>query len=589
MSPINYSIVSHNSLENKTCAEILVEYLKLEGVGYVFGIPGGTIVPLLEAIENEPDIDFIMTRHEAGAAFMADMYARATGKLGVCLSTAGPGATNMLTGVACAHRDGVPLLAITGQPATHTTGKGAVQESSSFGVDTVRIYEETCGFSSIVSEPAVFRQIVTTALRVALGNHKQAVHISLPSNISSHRCDSYEMPTDPRKYRIENKSFDPQALKKAVALILDAKKPAILLGSAVNSTKTMEDLISLAEEIQCPVMTSPQGKGRFPETHELCLGVFGFAGSEIARDYLLDEKIDLLVVIGSTMDEWTTNAWDSRISPEKYLIQIDSDSQNIGKNFPVSLGVIGDINRIIHELNLEIQKEKSTYSDLDQRIQNRMKYLMEFRNKKQHQYIKSKELSNASPIKPQRLFHDINQIISKDGIVITDAGNSYAWSLHHLKITPPQSFFISLGFASMGHGTAGAPGVKLAFPDREVIVFSGDGSFLMNGNEIHTAVQYNIPVLWIILNDNTLGMVYHGMKALTGRPIASEFSSPVDFCSLAQSLGAHGARVTKAEDIIPQVRRLLDMKKPAVLDVLIDREEEPPFLERIKGLKKYNQ
>jgi acetolactate synthase-1/2/3 large subunit len=589
MSPIDFSITTFNTLTDVTCAQILVEYLKVEGVKYVFGVSGGTIISILEALEETEGIHFIMNKHEGSASFMADMYARVSGNIGVCLSTAGPGATNMLTGVACAHQDRVPLLAITGQPATHTMGKGAVQESSEFGVDTVGIYRQFTGFSSIISGPEVFQQILTRALRVAQGEHKQAVHISIPSNISSYKFDKIDVHSDKKKYRVSHAAIDFEQIKKAAGLLVNAKRPAILVGQGIRSEYHVEDLIHIAEMLNCPVLATPEGKGIFPEKHPLSFGVFGFAGNLCAKKYLLEEKVDLLLVISSNLGEWTTDAWNPNLFPTKYLIQIDVDSQNIGQNFPVSLGIVGDVGEAIKELFISLLRIKNQMpiSSLKHIVNGkRFESLIEYKKQTGIYQDPGKMQADDIPLKPQRLMNDLNNCLERDAIVIADAGNSYAWTLHYLAINPPQKYYIALGFASMGHATAGVVGAALAAPQKQVVAVVGDGAVLMNGNEVHTAVEYNIPAIWLILNDSKWGMVYHGNRAVVGKSLASQFH-PVDFAAFAEVMGAVGYRVTEPGQLCEIMPRIVREKRPAVIDAIIDAEEEPPFLERVRSVLKY--
>jgi acetolactate synthase-1/2/3 large subunit len=589
MSPIDFSVTNFNTLKNITCSEVLTEYLRIEGVKYVFGVSGGTIISILEALEQSPDVQFIMCKHEGSASFMADSYARVSGKIGVCLSTAGPGATNMLTGVACAQQDRIPLLAITGQPATHTMGKGAVQESSEFGVDTVGIYGQFTGFSSLISEPEVFQQILTRALRVAQGEHKQAVHISIPSNVSSYKYRAIDVHGDTKKYRVSHAAIDFEQIKKAATLLVNASRPAILVGPGIDSEYHIEDLIHIAEMLNCPVLTTPKGKGIFPESHPLSFGVFGFAGNLCAKKYLLEGKVDLLLVISSRLGEWTSDSWNPDLFPTKYLIQIDVDSQNIGQNFPVSLGIVGDVGAAVKELLISLLRIKNQIpvSSL-KHIVNGKRFETILGLKKEYGIHQEPEklLSEAVPLKPQRLMNDLNNCLQRDAIVLADAGNAYAWTLHYLVINPPQKYYIALGFASMGHATAGVVGAALAAPEKQVIAVVGDGSMLMNGNEVHTAVEYNIPAIWLILNDGKWGMVFHGNRAVVGKSLHSEFH-PVDFAALARIYGAGGYRVTRPGELCEIMPRILSEKKPAVIDAVIDAQEEPPFLERVRAVLKY--
>ncbi|HEQ71831.1 MAG TPA: thiamine pyrophosphate-binding protein, partial [Spirochaetia bacterium] len=534
MSPINYSVTGLEELRNVTCADILLRYLELEGVEYVFGVSGGTIIAILQSLQKSSAVKFIMVKHEGGASFMADMYARVSGKLGVCLSTAGPGATNMLTGVACANQDRVPLLAITGQPSTHTIGKGAVQESSGFGIDTVGIYGQFTGASNSIMDAAVFQQILTKTLRLAQSEYRQAVHVSIPSNVSSTVFPRFAVHTHRKQYRASHTAFDPELINRAASLLATARNPVILIGSAFSDPDAGAALQTIAETLECPVAATPKGKGAFPESHPLSLGVFGFAGNLSAKKYLRSKDIDLLLVIGSRLGEWTTESWDPRIFPTHYLIQIDYDSRNIGQNFPVSLGIVGDINRAVRELAGQLKKQTSSAS-LEIRVQrerdhkNRQHKVVTLKEKTGLYQHPEKMTSDQTPLKPQRLIRDLNECLERDAVILADAGNAYAWALHYLTINPPQRFVIALGFASMGHAAAGVIGAALAAPGRQTIAVVGDGSMLMNGSEVHTAVEYGIPVVWLVLNDAGWGMVAHGNRAVIGEELSARFTATVDF------------------------------------------------------------
>jgi acetolactate synthase-1/2/3 large subunit len=577
------------TVEEKTIAEILIEYLVLEGVEYVFGVSGGTIVPFLDALDKDTRIRFIMTRHESGAAFMADTYARLTGRLGVCLSTAGPGATNMVTGVSCAHRDGVPVLAITGQPATHTTGKGAVQESTDFGVNVVEIYEKCCGLSALVYDPVVFPQMITRALRTALGEHRQAVHLSFPADVSSHLCPSFEIPDSPSMYRVSYSGVDREPLKKATRLLLAHEKCALLIGEGAPP-QAAPLLIELAETLSAPVLTTPSGKGCFPETHPLSLGVFGFAGHPRTKRLLHEEKPDALFVIGSRLCEMSTESWDPQLSPNRCLIQLDQDAQNIGLNFPVSVGIVGNIVTALKVMLNQIREiltsdvvVRAGFQVMREKRDEDLKFF-----KRDTPAILDPEgfVSDCVPLKPQRLMNDLSSSLERDAVIIADTGNSFAWCLHYLVIDPPRRFLIPLSYASMGYGAAGVVGAAIACPGRQVVTVTGDGSMLMFGNEIHTAVQYKIPCTWVVLNDGGWGMVDHGIRALTGRSFAGRFPR-VDFARMATTLGARGFRVTQPGELRGALEQARRFEGPTVIDAVVDEAEVPPFLERIQGIKKY--
>ena len=602
MFPINYSEKVFQNHVKISGADILLEYLKTEGIQYVFGVTGGTITPIIEALDRTPEIQYIMAKHESGAAFMADFYARISGKLGVCLSTAGPGATNMITGVACANQDNTPILAVTGQPATHTLGKGAVQESSEFGVDIAKLYGGFCGMSVTVREVKSLSHVLSQALRQAQGRHKQAVHVSIPTNVASAVLPEIKLPTDPESYRVSYSSVDREQVKKAARVLLDAENPVILLGSRANAVGCSNLFLELAEIMNCPVITTPRGKGSFPEDHYLSFRVFGFAGSPCAKNYLYEHTPDLLLVIGSSLCEWATESWDQRINPEKYLIHIDSDPMEIGKNYPVSQGIVGDIATCIKVLinklkgkssgdglsdvsstatGFPLQKYRSV-SPLSQEGWMRLK-------QETGKFLEpEKRFSEEIPLKPQRLMQELNECLDSDAVVIADAGNSYAWTLHYLTFNPPQRFIIPLGFASMGHGTAGVIGAKLGAPNRQTVVISGDGSALMNGSEIHTAVEYNIQVIWVILNDGGWGMVDHGSRIVSGRSMGAKFHK-ISFADLAVCYGAKGYYLNRAGQLKKIMDKVKDYPGPAVIEAAIDEKEEPPFMERVRAVLRYKQ
>jgi acetolactate synthase-1/2/3 large subunit len=589
MPAIGFGKPRFRTLKDITVAEVLIEYLVLEGVEYVFGVSGGTIVPFLEALRKNTRIRFIMSRHETGAAFMADTYARLTGRLGVCISTAGPGATNMLTGVACAHSDRIPLLAITGQPATHTTGKGAVQESTDFGVNTVDIYSKCCGFSTLVYDPVVFPQMITRGLRAALGEHRQAVHLSFPADVSAHVFPTYDFPESVSMYRVAYSGVDREPLKKATRLLLTHQKSALLIGDGAPA-EAAPLLVELAETLSTPVITTPSGKGSFPESHPLSLGVFGFAGNPRSKRLLHEEKPDVLFVIGSRLCEMSTESWSPHLSPGQFLIQLDEDAQNIGLNFTVSVGIVGNV---VTALKVLLNQIKETIS-ADDEMRDRFHSMREKRYEDTKIFKRDTcgfldpegFVSDNIPLKPQRLMNDLSAALEQDAIIIADTGNAFAWCLHYLVINPPQRFLIPLSYASMGYGAAGVVGAALACPGRQVVTVTGDGSMLMNGSEVHTAAQYGISCAWIILNDGGWGMVDHGLRALTGRSFASRFPR-VDFARLASTLGAKGFRVTRPGELVSALEQARTFAGPTVIDAIIDENEVPPFLERIQGIRKY--
>lgn len=555
--------------------EVIVGSLEKHGVEYVFGVPGGAIEPLNNALHKSA-IKVIVAKHEAGAAFMADGYARVSGNIGVCCSTAGPGATNMITGVASSFGDSIPVIALTGQVSTSMFGKGAVQEFSvqSFGI--VSIFRQVTKYSDIIINETKAGEMIAKARRVALSGRKGPVHLNLPADIMKRQVgdDCHK-----RCSVTQVMGFDREAVKEAAQLLLSAKRPVIVAGWGTVLSRADIELRELAELMDIPVATSPKAKGIISESHPLSLGVLGFAGSPVSKEYIIKRDADVMLAVGTSFNEWVTSGWDKRLMPMKSLIHIDIDCNEIGKNYFVNVGIVGDAKTVLRELIYELRrnnKRKKVRSDRRNEVQTII----------ESQTVKSRKLNNM-PYHPQRLIMDLSESMPKDTIYFADNGNSMAWAIRFLTMTQPYSFYIGLGFASMGFAAAAAVGGKLAAGGRPVVALVGDGSFLMNGMEVATAVNYNIPVIWVVMNNSMLGMVYHGRK-LAGIPEGIESTyKTVDFVKLAEGYGARGIRITKPGEInLEMMAEIISAGVPTVLDVIIDPEEVPPIHSRIATLEK---
>lgn len=556
-------------------AEVIVHSLEKHGVEYVFGVPGGAIEPLNTALYKS-SIEVIVAKHEEGAAFMADGYARVGGNIGVCCSTAGPGATNMITGVASSFGDSIPVIALTGQVSTSLFGKGAIQEFSiqSFGI--VSIFRQVSKYSDIIINENKAGEMISKARRLAVTGRKGPVHLNLPADIMKRRV------TDDRHERCSTTrmmGFDRAAVKQAAQLLLSAKRPVIVAGWGTVLSRADAELRELAEMLDIPVATSPKAKGILSESHPLSLGVLGFAGSPVAQEYTIKNDVDVMLAVGTSFNEFVTSGWDKRLLPMKSLIHIDIDCNEIGKNYFVDVGIVGDAQNVLREIINELHSNKSETSSGDARQK-------EVQSIKKSKRIKSRKLNNI-PYHPQRLIMDLSQAMPEDTVYFVDNGNSMAWAIRYLNVTRPYSFYVGLGFASMGFAVAASIGGKLAAGKRAVVALVGDGSFLMNGMEVATAVNYNIPVIWVVMNNSMLGMVYHGRK-LAGIPegIESTFK-PIDFVKLAEGLGARGIRITRPGEINREfMAEIISAGVPTVLDVIIDPEEVPPIHSRIASLEK---
>lgn len=570
-------------------AELLLWYLEEVGTEYIFGVPGGVLEPLNNAIYKSDRIQGIVTKHEQGAAFMADGYARVSRKLGVCCGTAGPGATNMITGISTSYADSIPVLALTGQVSTKFFGKGAFQESTYEGINVVEMFRFFTKHNAMVMNPETTGSMARKALRIALSGRPGPVHLNLPVDVMEKQVEDDFVPA--HKFISTSICFDRHSVKEAAKLLIGFERPAILVGNGVTISHAAYEVKGLAEMLNIPVATTPKAKGVFPEDHPLSLGVFGTAGTPLSESYLLNKdgfgKIDGLLAIGTSFNEWGTHTWDSRLMPTKALIQIDIDQHGCGNNYPFTVALVGDAKAAVTEIIFEIKRLLQKVDDeVKDEIRRRGKGFKAFKAKGGRYQEPEKLHSDKFPILPQRLMKDIQDSCPDDTIFFVDIGNNWAWATHYLDIKRPYSFFTGLGFASMGYAAAASIGGKFAAPNRPVVAIVGDGGFLMNGVELATAVNYNRQVIWIILNDSGFGMIHHGRKM---RSIPDAFASrfqKVDFVKMAEALGAQGIKVTKAGEINKKmIDRIIASGKPTVIDAHIDPEEVPPIQSRIASLE----
>ena len=567
--------------ERVTVAQLLLEYLKGEAVGAVFELPGGPLTPILDALYHEPAIRTITARHEAGAAFMALGYARVSGRLGVCCVTTGPGATNALTGIAAAQADSLPVLAVTAQVATVTFGRGSIQDSYD-RPNIVEMFRSVTKMSVMLAHPRNLAGTLRQALRAAMTGRRGPVHLNLPTDFMKQRvpCELQR----PDEYRPISRSFDRESVKQAALRLLAARRPAILAGNGVNLASAQAELLELAEMLSIPVATTPKGKGAFAEGHPLALRVFGTASSPWAEEYLLSDETDLLFVIGSSLHESSTQGWDARLQPSGDLLQLDIDPTMIGRNYPVSVPMLGDIKTTLRELIFQLRR----LGGAERPHPGARAGLDAWKAATSPVLDEAAMTSEASPLKPQRLMHELNKALPEDAIVFLDSGNNTLWATHYLNATGRNVFVHNWGdFGAMGFGVAAPIGGKVAAPDRAVVAIVGDGSFAMQGMEVSTAATHGVPVIWIVLNDSKLNAVYHGQKLLyEGRTIGCDFLR-MDIAKVAEGLGAVGRRVTAPEEIGPALRDAMACGKPTVLDVWIDAEEVPPIHSRIRSIQKF--
>jgi acetolactate synthase-1/2/3 large subunit len=561
--------------------DLFLRYLKAEGVRYVFGIPGGLLHPFFEAVERDADLRLVVSKHEEGAAFMADGYARVSGALAVCAGTSGPGATNLMTGVACAFSDGVPMIVLTGQANSSAFGKGAAQETTREDIDIVAMFRPVTKYSTMVTSPQSIGQHVRRALRAALTGRPGPVHLNVPVELWEQEAP-FDDWFDPDAYRPATHTFDRSAVQRAARVLLEAERPVILAGSGVGIAHAEEHLRAIAELVPARVATTPRGKGLFPEDHELSLGVFGFAGHRDARETLLGGGVDVLLTAGASLNETSTLNWSPKLRPSRALVQIDIDVDRIGRNYPVDVPLVGDAQSVLVELVYHLHRliregdvPRSRWGSTPPLVRGHARYI-----------DAALRTSDARPLTPQRWRCDLQEVLPSDAVVFSDIGGHMLFNLQHLCIGQRQRFVLNLGFGSMGHGTVAPIGAALAEPRRPVFAIVGDACFTMNGMELLTASEYDVPVVWIVENNNMHGITWHGSKLVGERtPLESvRYRRPVEVASIARAMGLEAWVVDAPGALQDAVREALRRAGPAVIEVRVDGSLPPPLGERAQSI-----
>lgn len=540
-----------------TGAQILMEVLKEEGVDTIFGFPGGVIIDVFDELAKT-DIKHILVRHEQGAIHAADGYARASGRVGVCLVTSGPGATNTVTGIATAYMDSIPIVIFTGQVPTQLIGNDAFQE-----VDIVGITRPCTKHNYLVKRTEDLAGIVKEAFIIAASGRPGPVLIDLPKDVSSTKI-TYKAPK-----KIELKSYKPtykpnmNQLHKAVQLIKNARKPIIFAGGGVVLSGGSKELTELAHKTRIPVTCSLMGLGVFPGTDPLWLGMIGMHGTYRAN--MSSGDCDLIVAVGVRFDDRVTGKTDT-FAPNAKIVHIDIDPTSIRKNIPVTVPVVGDCKITLGHLNRLLDKE-----DLGDLKTKRSKWLDQidlWKNTKPLSY-EQKDI-----IKPQYVVEKLYELTKGEAIITTEVGQNQMWAAQYYHFEKPNRFITSGGLGCMGFGLPAAIGAQLACPDKLVVDIAGDGSIQMNIQEMATAMQYSLPVKVVILNNRYLGMVRQWQELFyEKRYIATGMEYAPDFVKLAEAYGAVGLRATKPEEVEPVLIKGLSSPKTVIMDFVVEREE----------------
>lgn len=534
-----------------TGSQAVLESLKREGVDVVFGLPGGVLLPLYDAI-YQSDIRHILVRHEQGAAHMADGYARATGKVGVCIATSGPGATNLVTGIANAYMDSVPMVAITGQVNTFLIGKDAFQEADITGI-TLPITKHNYLLRSARDITRVFRE----AFYIARSGRPGPVLIDLPRDVTVESVEFTWPEVNLPGYHPSTKVHEMQ-IKKAAKALMEAERPVIYVGGGVRYAEAHKELFELATKINAPVTTTLMGIGCFPEDHPLSLGMLGMHGTKYAN-YSIQES-DLLLAVGARFDDRVTGKTSS-FAPHARIIHIDVDPAEIGKNVRVDIPVVGDAKNALAALLKEVQpKPRSAWNEKTAQW------------KQDHPL---KYIPDMNIIKPQFVIEKLCEL-APDAIITTEVGQNQMWAAQFFVHKDPHKFISSGGLGTMGYGFPAAIGAKVGSPDSDVIDIAGDGSFLMNSQELATAVVNDIPVKVAILNNGCLGMVRQWQELFFEKRYSATIlgrTSP-DFVKLAEAYGAVGLRATRPQEVEPVIRAALATDRPVIMDFIVNPAEK---------------
>jgi len=557
-----------------TGAEALVESLKRHGVKVIFGIIGGATLPIYDVL-RESDIKHVLVRHEQCAAHAADGYARVSGKPGICMATSGPGATNLVTGIANAYMDSSPVVAITGQVnrfssnTAYMIGRDAFQEADIIGITT-----PITKYNYQIRRAGEVPRVVKEAFYIATTGRPGPVLIDFPKDTQIEKDDmKFPKRVEIRGYKVVTEPH-PLQVKKAVELLLKAERPVILAGGGVILSNASQELVTLAEFIMAPVVTTFMGKGCIPENHPLSLGCIGMHGSRVANTVILDA--DVLLAVGTRFADRSTGTLDT-FCPDAKIIHIDIDAAEIGKNVDAHVPIVADAKNALKAIYQELteQAKKQTDTTWFRKVQELKDQLQE-----------AIEPSNDG-LKPPLLLKELRKLLPEDSIVATEVGQNQMWASLYFKAYKPRTFISSGGLGTMGFGFPAAIGAKAAHPDRFVVDIAGDGSFIMTEQDLATSVMEDLPVTVIVLNNSTLGMVAQWQRLFFDkRYVSVDLGRIPDFVKLAEAYGAQGVRVGSLEEFIKAVKEAMRIDATMVIDVPISPEENVfPMVPAGKSLK----
>jgi acetolactate synthase-1/2/3 large subunit len=565
-----------------TMSDLIVEYLEQFGVEYVFGIPGTPLGPLFDALarsERRGGPRAVLTRHEAGAAFIADGYARESGKIGVCCSTTGPGATNLITGVASAYAEQIPMLVLTPQTKIPEFSFGCFQESSRDGVDIMSMFDHCTRYNSMVTHPNQLERKLAAALTTALGVPKGPAHLSIPFDIFAAEANGpLSFPCLHHLVSADKETFDDTALERlgeeVLAVVKGGGKVVMLVGR--NGIGAGSEITRFAELVGAEIVTTPRGKTAINPYHPLARGVFGCAGHASARRALSDDRVELILAVGSNLGEWSTSKWDPILMNER-MIHIHNDRNCFTRSPMARLHVEGAIGTVFAQLNNRLAKElkPSAAAPFDPDVAARTSYVPAGIQVISPACCAPSE--DAGLLKAPQVYTELIRRLPKETRFFIDNSNSVPWSIHYFFHPRPESYHLSIEFATMAWAVGAAVGG--AFGDRKSpsVCIAGDGCYLMSGQEITVAVEHGLPVIFAVLSDQGYGLIRHGHRLL-GKERVDFDIPPVDFAMMARAAGAEAHTIRSAGDFdLIDWNKLANRQGPTLLDVRIDPEERPPL------------
>ena len=550
-------------------AEILVKALENENVEYIFGIPGEENIHLMDALIGS-NIDFILTRHEQGAAFMADVYGRLTGKAGVCLSTLGPGATNLITGFADANMDSAPIVAIAGQGATTRMHKESHQI-----LDLVKLFEPISKYSIGIRSPKIISEVVRKAFKVAQSEKPGGSFIDFPENIAAEEIDG----RDAEVLQIEKHDVPApleESIQLAAKLIAESEFPIILVGNGAIRSRASDELLNFVESLHIPIANTFMAKGVIPFSHELSLGTIGLQ----SRDYVACgfSRADLVICIGYDVVEYHPHLWHP--NRDKKLVHIGSYSSEVDASYTVNCEVVGSIRESLKHLTGAVQSKAYSRKAISER--KKSTYMGTLRETIRDEFSKYAD-DTGYPLKPQNVLWQLRKVLRKEDIIISDVGAHKMWIARMYQAEAPNTCIISNGFASMGIAVPGAISAKLVKPNNNIVAVTGDAGFMMNSQEIETALRLGVAIVILIWRDNGYGLIkWHQLKQF-GRSTHISFNNP-NFVKYAESFGAKGFCIESTADFQPVMEQALKCGTVAVVDCPIDYSVNMEFTEQMGKL-----